>query len=207
MKIRNTQKLFWKRWPIKAVIEIASKRQPAGWRLSREGHQERMEELTRVERWCKAHFPDSGIRKETHLSLFLDNEEQLTELLDYYEHKVIEVWKPASEATKELLLTHTYDIVRARPWYGKFPIRARICYTHEFRTVTLPAFKEAVKAIDPNAWHAAGLLKDLIVQDELPKIYGWGQPLHLYLETAEDATILRLTCGDCIERFERIRKP
>jgi hypothetical protein len=61
--------------------------------------------------------------------------------------------------------------------------------------------------MDSDAWHAAGLLKDLIVRDELPKIYGWGQPLHLYLADADDAAMLRLTCGDSIERFERVRKP
>jgi hypothetical protein len=208
MKIRNTQRLFWKRWPIKAIIQITAPRQVSGgWRVTREVSLERQQEFARVERWCKTHFPDAGIRKETHLSLFLENEAQLEELLDYYGHKIIEVWKPSSETAKDLLLSHTYDIIRAKPWYGKFPIRARISYNNDFRANGLLAFKEAVNAMDPESWHAAGLLKELIVKEELPRLYGWGQPLHLYLADADDAAMLRLMCGDTIERFERVRKP
>jgi hypothetical protein len=210
MKIHNTQRLFWKRWPIKAVIEItASRKSPINntWRLTREQASERHAEFAIVQRWCKSHFPDAGIRKESHFSIFLETEEQLTTLLDGYGHRIIEVWKPANDAAKELLLAHTYDIVRAKPWYNKFPIRARIKYDDQFRTSKLSSLKDVVNAMDPNDWHAAGLLKDLITKDKLQRPGSWGQPLHLYLASADDAAMLRLSCGDGIERFERVRKP
>ncbi|CAB4241744.1 hypothetical protein UFOVP71_282 [uncultured Caudovirales phage] len=209
MKVHNTQRLFWKRWPIKAVIEITAPRRShtnASWRLTREQAHERKEEFDRIERWCKSRFPDAGIRKESHLSLFLETEEQLSDLMDCYEHRIIEVWKPLNDAAKEMLLAHTYDIVRAKPWYNKFPIRARIKYDDNFRTTGLTAFRDAVNALAPADWHAAGLLKDVIVKSTPPRPFSWGQPLHLYLADADDAAMLRLTCGDSIERFERVRK-
>ena len=47
----------------------------------------------------------------------------------------------------------------------------------------------------------------IIKNDIQPRTYGWGQPLHLYLASSDDAAMLRLQCGDYIERFERIRPP
>ena len=207
MKTHNTQKLFWKQWPYKAIVEVKPELRGQGWRrTSDEDRKLRHEEFNRLLRWCKIRFPDAGIRRETNLSIFLSSEEELNDLINNLDSKILEVWKPESDTAKDLLLTYGYDVIRDKFWYGKYPIRARISYNDAFRKTYVPSFKQAIASLD-GAWHAAGLLKDIIEKETLPKVYGWGQPLHLYLENAEDAAILRLTCGDCIERFERIRKP
>lgn len=211
MKIRDTQRLFWKQWPFKAIIEIKPNIKDfgySGWRRMDAGERLlRAQEFERVSRWCKARFPDAGMRKETHLSLFLTTEAELEDLIGSWGGTILEVWKPTNDAARDLLTAHSYDVVRAKPWYGRFPIRARILYNNEFKTAHLPTFKEAVASIDANDWHAAGLLEKLIKSPAPPAVYGWGQPLHLYLASAEDAAMLRLTCGSIIDRFERIRKP
>jgi hypothetical protein len=207
MKTHNTQRLFWKQWPYKAIIEIKPELYGQGWRrTSDEDRRLRHLEFNTLLRWCKAKFPDAGIRRESNLSIFLSTEEELNDLINNLDRKILEVWKPENNSAKDLLLEYGYDIIRDKPWYGKYPIRARIRYNDDFRKMYVPGFKQAVAALD-GAWHAAGLLKDIIEKESLPRVYGWGQPLHLYLENAEDAAILRLTCGDCIERFERVRKP
>ena len=209
MKIRNTQRLFWKQWPYKAIVEIKPNLYGYNnWRRSTsDERKQRAQDFAMVERWCKTRFPEAGIRKETHLSIFLSTEDELNSLIDYFGHRILEVWKPATDSAKDLMLEHTYDIVRAKPWYNKYPIRARIPYSDDFRTQHLASFKQAVKSIDPDDWYAAGLLKQAIDDDHLPRIHGWGQPLHLYLANADDAAMLRLMCGDSIQRFERVRKP
>ena len=208
MKEHSTQKLFWKKWPFKAIIKISAGRSghSGGYSFSRRNSSERQEEFAKLKKWFKKHLPDVGIRCETHFSVFLATEAELAEVLDAWGHKVLEVWKPESESAKELLIEHEYDVVRDRLWYGKYPIRARISYTDEFRTRHAPAFREAVKSLGNETWHAAGQLKELIDNAELLR-FGWGQPLYLYLVSAEDAAMLRLQCGDYIQRFERIRKP
>ena len=208
MKVRNTQKLFWKQWPYKAVVEIRPSIRMSEWRrTTHEERKQRQQDFEIIERWCKSRFPEAGIRKESHLSIFLSSQEELDTLIDHFGHRILEVWKPINDTAKEMLLAHSYDIVRAKPWYNKYPIRARISYNTEFRTQHLPAFKQAVSSISDGDWFAAGLLKELIEKDEIPRVYGWGQPLHLYLASADDAAMLRLTCGDSIDRFERVRKP
>lgn len=209
MKEHSTQKLFWKKWPYKAIIGVA----PAGpatyggnFSYSRRNNPERVSEFARLKEWFKNHLPEAGIRCETNLSVFLSTEAELAEVLDIFGHKVTEVWKPASESAKDLLIEHEFDVVRDRLWYGKYPIRARIAYSSEFRTKHVPAFREAVLSLGNGNWHAAGQLLDIITKSKADR-YGWGQPLHLYLASAEDAAMLRLQCGDYIERFERIRKP
>jgi hypothetical protein len=208
MKVRDTQRLFWKQWPFKAIIEIKPNIRDSSWRRMDVGERKlRFEEFERVSRWCKARYPDAGMRKETHLSLFLTTEAELDDLISSWGGAILEIWKPANDVAKDLLTEHSYDVVRAKPWYGKFPIRARILYDNDFKVTHLPTFKEAVASIDTNDWHAAGLLEKLINQKVPPAVYGWGQPLHLYLASTEDAALLRLTCGSIINRFERIRKP
>jgi hypothetical protein len=147
------------------------------------------------------------LRSESHLSVFLSTEEELNALIGYFGEKILEVWKPVSGTARELMVNHEYDVIRNRPWYGRFPIRARIKYNNDFRVKAVDNFKMAVNSFDVNDWHCAGLLKKIIDNDILPKTYGWGQPLHLYLASADDAAMLRLQCGDYIERFERIRPP
>lgn len=208
MKIHDTQKLFWKKWPYKAIIEIFAQRAgyAPGFSYSRRNNSERYEEFARLKSWFKNHLPEAGIRCESHLSVFLSTEAELAEVIEVYGARVIEIWQPTSESTKELLIEHEYDVVRERLWYGKYPIRARIPYTSEFRTKHVQSFREAVLSLGDESWHAAGHLKDIINASKVDR-YGWGQPLHLYLASAEDAAMLSLYCGSFIERFERIRKP
>lgn len=208
MKVHNTQRLFWKQWPYKAIVEIRPNISQISWRRSsNEERKQRQQDFDMVERWCKTKFSNAGIRKETNLSIFLSTQEDLDTLIDHYGHRILEVWKPVNDSAKEMLLEHSYDVVRAKPWYNRFPIRARIPYNNDLRNIHLPSLKQAVQSFDSEDWFAAGLLKDLIDRPELPRTYGWGQPLHLYLANADDAAMLRLMCGDCVDRFERIRKP
>jgi hypothetical protein len=207
MKEHSTQKLFWKKWPFKAIIKISAARSGHnGYSFSRRNNAERVEEFARLKAWFNNHLPEAGIRCETHLSAFLSTEAELAELLDAFGHKVLEVWRPKSDSARELLVEHEYDVVRDRLWYGKYSIRARIAYSADFRTKHIPAFREAVLSLGKENWHAAGQLLDIITNAKADR-YGWGQPLHLYLASAEDAAMLRLQCGDYIERFERIRQP
>ena len=207
MKQHDTQKLFWKKWPYKAIIKISAERSGhGGYSFSRRNNTERLVEFARLKEWFKNHLPDAGIRCETNLSVFLSTEAELAEVIDAFGIKVIEIWQPISESTKELLIEHEYDVVRERLWYGKYPIRARIPYTTEFRTTHQQSFREVVLSLGADAWHAAGHLKDIISGTRADR-YGWGQPLHLYLASAEDAAMLRLQCSDYIERFERVRAP
>jgi len=207
MKRHNTQKLFWKRWPYKVILELQPAKEFTGWRVSRETSQKRSADAEVIKKWCNSMFDDCGIRKESNLSVFLSNADDLKTLLDSWGHRVTAVWEPANDSAKDLLLQHSYDVVRTRPWYGKFPIRARILYNSDFKDNVASMFKTAVNSIDENDWHAAGLLKTIIDTGKTPRIYGWGQPLHLYLASNEDAIMLRLQCGDYIERFEKIRAP
>ena len=57
--------------------------------------------------------------------------------------------------------------------------------------------------MDPADWHAKGLLGDLIKNPNLPKYHAWGQPMHLYFASPDDAAMLKLQCGHFIERFEK----
>lgn len=206
MKQHLTQKLFWKKWPYKAIVEISTPRSYTGSSWSyRKNNSERTHEFSRLKEWFNNRFPEAGIRCENHLSVFLVTEEELNEVIEAWGSKVIDIWKPASDTAKELLVAHEFDVVRARPWYGKFPIRARIPYNNAFRKTGVYSLKDALTSID--GWHCSGLLADMIKNPETANRYGWGQPVHLYLDNAEDAAMLRLYCGDYIERFERIRKP
>jgi len=211
MKVHHTQRLFWKKWPIKAIIEIKPTRDDSvswtnTWRMSTQDKLLRREAFNRIERWCKNKFPESGIRKESNLSLFLNTEAELKELIDYNGHNVIEVWRPVNESAFNLLLEHSTDVVRAKPWYGKFTVRARIPYNSDFRNKGIIALRDALNNIEDD-WHCAGLLMDAITSSDFPNVYGWGQPLNLYLSSSDDAAMLKLQCGEYIERFERIRKP
>jgi len=209
MKIHNTQKLFWKKWPYKAIVEITPYRGSHGWGRARspETTRQRNISINQAKSWCLKMFEDVGLRSESHLSVFLSTEEELNTLIGYFGDKILEVWKPVNDSARELMINHEYDVIRSKPWYGRFPIRARIKYNNDFRVKAVDNFKIAVKSLDPSDWYCAGLLERIIIEDTLPKVYGWGQPLHLYLVSADDAAMLRLQCGDHIERFERIRPP
>lgn len=209
MKKHLTQKLFWKRWAYKAIIEIHPVRTSMGWsrRQTDVERSARENDFNRAINWCNDNFSNAGQRREGNLSVFLDTKEELDFLVDFWEERVIAIWEPESTSSKDLLLAHANDVVRAKPWYGKFPMRARILYTSEFRDKGINDFKLAVNGLDPADWHAKGLLDELISSDKLPKSYAWGQPMHLYIASPDDAAMLKLQCGNYIERFEKIRPP
>jgi hypothetical protein len=210
MKTHNTQKLFWKKWPYKAIVEITPARgSHNGW--GRANNSEtlklRSRSVNQAKAWCSKTFEDVGLRSESNLSVFLSTEEELNSLIAYFGDKVLETWSPVNISAKDLMLNYEYDVIRSRPWYGRFSIRARIKYNNDFRVKAVDNFKSAVNALDPDDWYCAGLLMKIIKNDIQPRTYGWGQPLHLYLASSDDAAMLRLQCGDYIERFERIRPP
>jgi len=208
MKIQHTQRLFWKKWPIKVIIKIEPARNAYyGHRMQRDDLDKRRVNISLIKDWFSKNMPEAGIRAESNLSIFLNTVEDLEKVLDEFEHSIIEIWQPENDTAKDLMLLHGYDIIRKTLWYGRFPIRARINYNENFRQNGVELFKGAVNGLDENDWHAAGLLKTILGAEKLPRIYGWGQPLHLYLYSAEDAAMMRLQCGDFIERFERIRSP
>lgn len=207
MKEHLTQRLFWKKWPFKAIIQISTSRGTHDWRHTKQQLIARRAEFEILKEWTTSRFPDSGTRCETNFSVFLKTEDELNELLDYYGHRVIATWRPENQHTMDTLLEHTFDVVRANPWYGKYPIRARIPFTTEFRTEGYKNLKVSLESLSNDAWHCNGVLKDMMLRTNPPRLYSWGQPLHLYLSSSDDAAMLRLLCGNVIERFERIRAP
>lgn len=212
MKTHNTQKLFWKRWPYKVIIEIVNQKHlygPGSWayRTNPILRAERTAEFNNIITWCQVNLSDVGFRKESHLSLFLNSQEELQKVLDHWGERVLATWIPESDSVKDQLLTYGHDVIRKKPWYGRFPIRARICFTDEFRLTGIEVLRSALSNIDENDWIAKGLLFDSIKNAKPTKSYGWGQPTHLYIASQEDAMMLRLQCGAYIERFEKIRTP
>ena len=204
MKQSKTQKLFWKKWPYKATIKLDNENNGNPWSRGWRTSHARLESIRQFRDWAAIRFPEAGIRCETHLSIFLSTEEELEDLIDAYKHKILEVWRPVSNSALDKLLEHEYDIVRDRPWYGKYPLRARIPFNNEFKNKGVVALRDALHQLDD--WHCQGILERMI-RGENTSAYGWGQPLHLYLSNPDDAAMLRLMCGDYIERFERVRNP
>ncbi len=207
MREHSTQRLFWKKWPFKAIIEVSIRRGAYDWRLTKQQSTDRRAEFALLKEQIAARFPKSGTRCETNLSVFLHTEDELAELLDFYGHKIIDIWKPKSKSAMDTLLAHTFDVVRAKSWYGQYPIRARIPFTSEFRVSGLKNLQVALESLGKDTWHCNGMLKDMLLLTVNPRLYGYGQPLHLYLSSTDDAAMLRLLCGDVIERFEQIRAP
>jgi len=206
MIIRDTQKLFWKHWPIKIVI-AGFKNVTSGksYFLSTEERQERIRAMNEIIKAVKKEVPSAGVRREGNVSVFVANEQELAQIQELYEHKIVEVWRPKNNKAKQLLFEHTADVVRERPWYGRFNLRARILYTSKLKA-DIENFKAAVNALDKNSWHAAGLLMEILKSTRQGSNH-WGQPLYLYLASSEDAALLKLQCGTIIDRFERIRAP
>lgn len=206
MIIRDTQKLFWKQWPIKIVIgSEKNSTMTKSYFLGREERLEKMRAMGEVIKVVKKEVPTAGVRRESNISVFVANEQELAQVLELYGHRTIEVWKPKSDKAKQLLFEHTADVVRERPWYGRFNMRARILYTSQLKA-NIENFKAAVNSLDQDSWHAAGLLMN-ILKSTMQGSNHWGQPLYLYLASNEDAVLLKLQCGTIIDRFERIRAP
>lgn len=213
--IKDTHKLFWKQWPIKAIISISADRDESrsqkysNYFSSIEQRRERQQRLNEIVQIVKRELPNAGFRREDNVSVFVNNEEELDQLVDMFGSRIIQVRKPKNETATKLLFEHTTDVIRDRPWYGRFGLRARILYTNHFKTYEINNFKAAVNSLDKDKWHAAGLLWNIIsFRTSFPAAApppAWGQPMYLYLLDGEDAALLKLQIGTVIERFERIR--
>lgn len=211
MKRHVTQKLFWKQWPYKVLLKTRRESdEPALPRLHYRSYRDDIESsiaTNRIRQWFKKHYPNGGVRRESGISLFVNTQEEADHIIDTWPKLVEAVWAPADDRALALLQSHTYDVVRARPWYGRFPIRARILYTVDFRNQGLPLLREAVNSLEKGSWFTAGLLRTLITDDNGRMQWACGQPVHLYLAENEDAIMLKLQAGDWIDRFERVRAP
>lgn len=216
MKHSITQRLFWKRWPYKVLLKFATDRPARVTSMNsvRKYNQwfnnDNIEDLrvkSQFRQWFKKHHPDGGIRSESGISVFLNTQEEVDNVVDTWKKHVVEVWAPSNQASLTTMQDHVYDVVRASPWYKRFPIRARILYSEDFRHSGLGSLRDALAGIEPDHWLAKGLLMDLINEPTGRVPWAWGQPVYLYLLDNEDAIMLKLQAGDWIDRFERIRAP
>lgn len=216
MKKCVTQRLYWKQWPYKIILGEESKEVRANnfsWHARsnfiKPTSKESAAWKSQLRRWFKKNFPNGGIRQETRISLFLHTQEEVDLVLDSWKNLVLELWEPASSEALTLMQDHVHDVVREHPWYRRYPIRARILYSQEFKTNGIGQLKEIVDQLDEENWHAGGLLNTLLKHgNKLTKLpWPCGQPFYLYLADNDDAVMLKLQAGDWIERFERQRKP
>jgi len=211
---KQTQRLFYKKWPYKVLIKVHTgpevERKPRYELYSTHTQLRDTDETykfkSKIKRWFKRHVPDGGIRCERTISLFLHTQDEVDFICDAWESNIVEVHSPVSDQALTLLENNVYDIVRKHDWYRKYPIRARILYTKEFALEGRKLLEDSLHQLEDDDWHCKGtLMSALDDRGILP--YACGQPYYLYLKSNDDAVILRLTCGDYIERFERIRKP
>jgi hypothetical protein len=210
-----TQRLFWKKWPYKVILgnDTFKASKAAALHSLKFPPQPTLKEDqayyslgSGFTRWFKNHYPDYSMRKEYKISVFLDTREQVDHIIDNWGKHVLEVWAPANPNAVQLMKDHIHDIIRERPWYNEFSIRARIPYTHELRTRGIDDLRQAVKQVE-RGWHAGGVLHR-ILNDSTARIpYSYGQPMYLYLKDNEDAIMLRLQLNEWIDRFERQRPP
>lgn len=212
MKNRVTQKLFWKQWPYKIVLgeadEAARQAHKKLYRYTKNIDTETYAWKSTFRRWFKKTFPAGGLRNEQTISVFLKTKDEVDLVLETWPKLILELWAPESDEALTLMQDHVYDVIRENPWYKKFPIRARILWTTEFRHQGLDLIKSAVDQMDPDLWHAGGQLKGLLSNNSTAKIpFACGQPYYLYLVDNDDAIMLKLQAGDWIDRFERQRKP
>lgn len=215
MKQRVTQRLFWKKWPYKVIVDFSVPERPATvhtsrWTKAHTRQREMHPEWANFRRWQKKTLSGTGLRGEGGcISLFLETQDQVDQVTGTWYKYVKEVWAPASDQALETMQSHVHDVVREHPWYKRYTIRARILYTSEFRRDGgLDALRDALSGIDRENWHAAGAL-DLLLANPSAKSLPWpyGQPYYLYLADNDDAVMLKLQVGDWIDRFERQRKP
>jgi hypothetical protein len=211
MKNCVTQRLFWKQWPYKIVLgdeKDSSRWEYKLYRYTKNVDADTYAWKSTFRRWFKKTFPGGGIRNEMNISVFLKTKEEVDLVIETWPKMVLELWAPESAEALVLMQDHVYDVVRENPWYNKFPIRARILWTTEFRHQGLELIKSAVSQMDPDLWHAGGQLKALLSNSTTVKIpFACGQPYYLYLFDNDDAIMLKLQAGDWVERFERQRKP
>lgn len=211
MKRSITHRLFWKKWPYKVLLRAPSDRPRYSSHLMNPvpftDFAEDALSRSKFRQWFKKHHPDCGIRCETGISVFLSTRDELEHVIDTWKKYVKEVWEPADQESLTAMKDHVYDVVRDSYWYKRFPVRARILYTPEFRLNGLSLIRDALSSIPSENWLARGLLEDLLAEPSGRVPWACGQPVYLYLLENEDAIMLKLQAGDWIDRFERIRKP
>lgn len=217
MKKRSTQRLFWKKWPYKVIVNLSIPERPATvptvrWTKTHARQREHHPEWDNFRRWQKKNLAGTGMRGEgSSISLFLETQDQVDLITDTWGKYVTEVWAPESAQALETMQSHVYDVVREHPWYRRFPVRARILYTRDFYREGIDQLRLALEGMDKENWYAAGALERLLSSQPGSKLtgisYPYGQPYYLYLAGNDDAVMLKLQVGDWIDRFERQRKP
>jgi hypothetical protein len=208
MKKRVSQRLFWKKWPYKVILGKDSDRGHAyKHRFTKKDDDDTYAWKSQFMRWFKKHHPDSGLRNEVTISVFVKTKDEVDNIVDTWNSLILEVWAPENEQALALMENHVFDVIRNDPWYKKYPVRARILYTQDFKLHGLNAMRDAVDQMDAEAWYAGGQLKTLLSDKTAKQLYPVGQPFYLYLSDNEDAIMLKLQVGDWIDRFERQRKP
>lgn len=210
MKRKITQRLFWKQWPYKIVLGNKTEEKQTVWqkRFTKHVDDETYAWKSQFRRWFKKTLPDGGLRHETRISVFLKNKDEADLVIETWPNLILELWAPENPQALTLMQDHVHDIIRENPWYKKFPIRARILYSREFKVEGLGIMRDVVSQIDEDKWYAGGLLKTLLSRHDLGKLpHPCGQPFYLYLADNDDAVMLKLQAGEWIDRFERQRKP
>jgi hypothetical protein len=217
MKHKQTQRLFYKKWPYKVLIKVDAGSKNLEKSLSQynthirdivsyRDTEETYQFKSKMKRWFKRHIPDGGIRCERTISLFCYNTDQVDFICECWRENVLEIFSPASASALKLMDDNIHDIVRKTDWYRKYPVRARIMFNKDFSVNGISVLIDSLKQILDDDWHCQGTLLNAIKPGgSLP--FPCGQPYYLYLKSNDDAVMLRLTCGDYIDRFERIRKP
>jgi len=227
---KNTQRLFWKKWPYKVILGTNPGRSRKMTRLLLADSFNPVQNLTRNTdtyiwslqffRWFTTNFSDCRIRRETNISVFVNTEEQVKEVVDNWKKYVIEVWSPVNQNALTLMSDHINDVIRAKPWYNEYNTRLVIPYTKELKSRGLDQLVSSIMQLEQDKWHAGGTLK-LIIECSLSTLqnnkklqkqirhlpYSHGQILYLYLKDIEDAIMLKLQFSEWIERIERQRNP
>lgn len=226
---KNTQRLFWKKWPYKIVLgERKGRRNLSDSLLPNKLRQLAREDDTRIwsmqfYRWFKINYSDCRIRRETCTSVFVNTEEQVKEIIDSWGKYVLQVWSPTNQNALELMSNHINDVVRAKPWHGEYSIRLVIPYTKELKTQGMDQLVHALIQLEREKWHVSGLFERILdshfdsnngvltaaiaaqKQRHLP--YPYGQTFYLYLKDSDDAVMLKLQLSEWIARIERQRNP
>lgn len=220
---KNTQRLFWKKWPYKLVLGEHSKRRsvlnPMTNRYLARDNENYVWSM-QFYRWFKLNYSDCRIRRENHFSVFVSTEQQVKEIIDSWNKYVLEVWAPTNQTALALMHNHINDVVRAKPWHGEYSIRLVIPYTKELKAQGIDQIAHALVHIEREKWHVSGLFERILdshfdsasgavasarQQRHLP--YPYGQTFYLYLKDSDDALMLKLQLSEWIERIERQRNP
>lgn len=218
LKRKNTERLYWSKWPFKLVLTVAERLDnlpPANFWLSDNWSQRWVKDIRlnrKIALTASASIINTiendgvegfGKRLEGHhLSLFFYRIEEVEKYAELFSDIAIELWAPVSkQVEQEMIDDKTHTVYRKKYWYGKYPIRVKILFTRELRNLGQDEIRTALANLDD--WKLVGQLYDTLYGDK--EIYSIGQPYYIYLGSDEDAAMFRLLCDRWIDKFERIK--